>query len=117
MLNRPVVLEEFTVASERQSAAVIKSIVSSIQISSAGGTKILNKFKYNDIPLSSRPAFLTFIFDEDALETLLSSKFSSLAFSDVMINLTGKLTQLRSITVRLNSNLSQKFQFTRAATS
>ena len=89
------------VISDSQSAAAIESIVSSIQISSAGGTKVLNKFKYNDIPLLSRPAFLSFIFDEDALETLLSSKFFSLAFSDVLIDLTEKFTQLRSITVRL----------------
>ena len=98
MLNRPVVLEQYcAVASERQSTAAIESIVSSTQISSAGGTNVLNKFKYNDIPPLSRPAFLSFNFDEDALENLLSSKFPSLAFSDVLLDLTEKLTQLRSI--------------------
>jgi hypothetical protein len=84
MLSRPVVLEQYcAVTSERQSAAVIESIVSSTQITSAGGTKASNKFNFIDIPLPSRPAFHSFNFDEVALETLLSSKFPSLAFSDV----------------------------------
>jgi hypothetical protein len=83
--------------SERQSAAAIEDIVSSTQISSTGGTKVLNRFQYMDIPLKSRPDFLSFDFDEVVLETLLSSKFPSLALSDVLSDLAEKLTQLRSI--------------------
>jgi hypothetical protein len=83
--------------SERQSAAAVEDIVSSTQISSTGGTKVLNRFQYMDIPLKSRPDFLSFDFDEVVLETLLSSKFPSLALSDVLSDLAEKLTQLRSI--------------------
>ena len=85
------------VTSDRQSAAAIESIVSSTQLTSAGGTKLLNKFKFIDIPLQSRPALLSSNFDEVALETLLTSRFPLLAFSDVLSDLTEKLTQLRSI--------------------
>ena len=74
MLSRPVVVEQYcAVISDRQPAAAIESIVSSTQLTSAGGTKALDRFKFIDIPLPSRPAFLSFNFDEVALENLLSS--------------------------------------------
>ena len=85
------------VARDRQSGAAMEDIVSSTQNSSAGGTKVLNRFKYTYIPALDRPDFLCFDFDEVVLENLLSSKFPSLALSVVLSDLTEKLTQLRSI--------------------
>ena len=100
-LNRPVhvaILERYCqVTSERQSAAAIEDFVSSSRISSTGSAKVLNKCKYMDLSPNSRPVFLYFDFNEVALETLLSLKFPSLALSDVLSDLTDKLTQLRSI--------------------
>ena len=90
------VLEEYLVVqNERNSAGAAESMISSTRMTSAGGTKPLNKFKYVDIPPLSRPAFLSFAFDEASLEAVLLSKFPSLV--DVLSDLTGKLSQLRSI--------------------
>ena len=85
------------VRSERQSAAAMEDIVSSTQASSTGGTMVLNRFKYNEIPLWCRPDFLSFDFDENVLETFLSSKFPLLSLRDVLSDLAEKLAQLRCI--------------------
>jgi hypothetical protein len=51
---------------------------------------------------TSRPEFLSFEFDEKVLEKIVASKFLSIEFDAVLIDLTMKLTQLRTIIYSIN---------------
>jgi len=86
---------------DRQSAASMAEIVSSTQNTSVGGGKQLNRFQYAAISAEVRPAFLTFAFDEGALEVLVKSKFEATSpecsFDDLISDLVEKLTQIRRI--------------------
>jgi hypothetical protein len=86
-----------SVCSDRQSIETIECIVSTVQGTSAGGTKVLNKFRYNSISHSHRPEFLSFKFDDRILEEILAPKFPSIDFQRVLDELTQKLIKLRCI--------------------
>jgi hypothetical protein len=88
--------------SSRDSTETVEEINnSSTQQTSVGGGKKINKFKYSSMSELSRPIFLSFDFDENALEKLVQSKFltarQDTTFIILMTDLTLKLTHLRSI--------------------
>lgn len=85
----------------RDSIATALEITSSTQATSVGGAKMLNKFQLGDMLESSRPAFLSFSFDEVKLKNLIESKFQRIEKDqslDLLLNdLTIKLIHLRAI--------------------
>ena len=83
--------------SGRQSSLIIQEITSVGQVTSAGGSKPLNKFEYTDLSLENRPEFLSFDIDEARLEAMVKSKILLPDFDNILKDLILKLTQLRSI--------------------
>lgn len=83
--------------SDRQSSQIMDDLTSSGQVTSAGGSKPLNKFEYTDLSLENRPEFLSFDIDEARLEAIVKSKISLPNFDNILEDLILKLTQLRSV--------------------
>jgi hypothetical protein len=77
----------------------MEDILSSVPSTSHAG-KNLSKFKYAELSTKSRPAFLAFHFDENALESFVANNIAcrtSAHLKDIIKDISEKLAQIRSI--------------------
>ena len=93
--------------SDRTSAAAVAAIVSSTQVTSAQGTRKLNKFRLSDIYVGSRPHFVSVSLDLALLRSMVRPMFpgGEEAFDSFMVQRCQELSRVRAIIYSIKSDV------------